>query len=256
MFEIGDIIVFEQPPGRARELDAGKRAVVDELVMDDEVLRAHQAADGGDVGQVAANETDGGIDAVETRDLFFERHMHRPLSGNEAARRGGDAKGADRIPRLGQHLRMAVEAEVVVGGEVDQLSAVDDGGRPGRGLVRAIERIGDAELLARELLGHHLLVFRQIFETGLLPARRRRHLPLRARHAVALGGLMRVPHPVQQVLLEAAGHLGCAWTVSVRAHWLCAFSFAVPTCRCASSLTILSSAGSASSLWSRLLTFS
>ncbi len=186
--------------------------------------------------------------------------MHRPLARHQTAGGGGNAEGLDRLGRLFQHLRVPVEAEIIIGGEVDQLAPVDDGRRARRRLVGAVEGVGDPHLLAHHLLRHHLLVFRQVFETRLLAAHGRRQFAFGARRAVALGGLVRVAHPVQQAFLDAALHLaGRVGRIAVT-HWFNAFSgsAAVATWRWASSATSFCSVPSPSSSdpWSRLLTFS
>ena len=54
----GSIAVRETAPRAAGKFDAFKHAVVDEAVVDDQVFRAEEIADGADVGGVTADEDD------------------------------------------------------------------------------------------------------------------------------------------------------------------------------------------------------
>ena len=79
------------------------------------------------VRRVPADVTDRIVQAVEAGDLLFELDVHRLLAGYQAA--GGRAR-AELVDRpLGRRgdVRIARHAQIVVGGEADQLAAVDLG---------------------------------------------------------------------------------------------------------------------------------
>ena len=65
----------------------------------------------------------------------FERPMNRPFARDEPARASGNAVSVDCRPRGGANFGMAIEAEIIVGGEIDHASAVDDGRRAGVAFV-------------------------------------------------------------------------------------------------------------------------
>ena len=121
MFEVFCVIVAEEAPVRAGKLGAGQGAVVNELVVDDEILRSQQRCDGRDVGEVSADEDERGIDAVEVRELCLEFAVDRPLSRDEAAGRSRYPVTFDRLLARRQHFRMTVQSEIVVGREIYQL---------------------------------------------------------------------------------------------------------------------------------------
>ena len=56
------IVVAEGQRRGARQLGADQHAVVGEIVVDDEIVRRQQRADGRDVGGVAADECDRALD--------------------------------------------------------------------------------------------------------------------------------------------------------------------------------------------------
>ena len=110
------------------DLGAGEAGTVDdagvvELVGEDEVLFAEDGGDRAGVGGESGLKDDAGLDIFEGRDLFFELHVD--LHG---ARDGADGSGADTVALVAwmaasRSLGWAA-AEIVVGGEVDDLLAV------------------------------------------------------------------------------------------------------------------------------------
>ncbi len=126
----------ERPAFGARQLCAHDDAVVGERVMDHEVARAEKRPDRRHVGGVPADEGQRGLLAVVGGERRLERPMHRPLAGDEPARRRGDPVPVDRLVRGGPDRGMMVEPEIVVRGEIDHPPAVDDGGRAGVAFVQ------------------------------------------------------------------------------------------------------------------------
>ncbi len=96
--ERGPVVVREGQTPRARELNALQRAVVDQLVVHDQVPRSEQIADGGDIGGVAADEHHGIVHAVGAGDGRFQLAMQRTLAGHRAAGRHRRAVAVDGVP--------------------------------------------------------------------------------------------------------------------------------------------------------------
>ena len=122
LFAVGDIFVAEDLDLRAGEAGAIDDAGVIELVGEDEVFFAENARDGSGVGGEAGLEDDAGFDAFECGDLFFELHVDAHRAGDGADGSGAYAvflRGGDgRLAKLG----VIAEAEVVIGGKVDDLA--------------------------------------------------------------------------------------------------------------------------------------
>ena len=130
LFGVGDVFVAEDFDLGAGEAGAVDDAGVVELVGEDEVFFAEDGGDGAGVGGEAGLEDDAGFDVLEGGDLFFELHVDVHGSGD-----GADGAGADAVVFGGgdggfAQFGVVAEAEVVVGGEVDDLLAVvvADGG--------------------------------------------------------------------------------------------------------------------------------
>ncbi len=152
---IGGLVVEmgERGPARPGQHCALNDAVVNERVVHDHVVAAQEMADHGDVGRMAADQDDAVLGAVQTGQRPLELAVHRPLARDRAARRDRGAVAVDR--RLGRRgdLGMTVEADIVVGGEIDVAAPVDRGFGAGDPLVDAKERVGDAEKI-RGLADH------------------------------------------------------------------------------------------------------
>ena len=90
---------------------------------------------------------------VELGQRRLQRRVHGPLAGGEARGGGGDAVEVDG--RLGRRddAWIAVQAEVVVGGEVEVRAPADHRAGAGDALMRAEERVLQAE--RRAGLAHH-----------------------------------------------------------------------------------------------------
>ena len=109
--------------------------------MHDEVARAEQRADRRHVGGVSADKGHAGVLAVVVGKRGFERAMNRPLARHEPACAGGNAVPIDR--RMGGRADpgMTIEAEIIVGREIDHAAAVDHGRSAGVAFVNEEERI-------------------------------------------------------------------------------------------------------------------
>src|SRR6476469_10821166 len=86
-----EIVVREQVPLGARQRPADDDAVMSKRIMDDEVLRSEQRADGGNIRGVAADEDDAGLLAVMRGERRLELAVQRTLARDEAAGRAGGA---------------------------------------------------------------------------------------------------------------------------------------------------------------------
>ncbi len=121
---MGDVFVAEDFDPGAGEARAVDDAGVVELVGEDEVFFAEDGGDGAGVGGEAGLEDDAGFDAFEAGDFFFELHVDAHGAGD-----GADGAGANAVLLRGgdggfAEFGVVAEAEVVVGGEVDDLAAV------------------------------------------------------------------------------------------------------------------------------------
>ena len=140
------IEMAERHPPRARQDRALHDAVVDERVVHDDVVAAEQMADDGDVGRMPADEGDAILGAMDARQRRFELAMDRALAGDRAAGGNRGAVAVDRRLRRRGDARIAVQPDVIVGGEIDvgARSPITVLGA-GDALVHAKERIADSE---------------------------------------------------------------------------------------------------------------
>ena len=149
---------------------ADDRAVVHELVMHDQVARAHHRADGRHIRGVAANEGRGYLGADDFGDLRLQPAMQGKIAGNHAGGRDGGAVciegGLGGLDQVGCLLR----PEIVAPGEVEVLFAVDQRLAALAGSVRAEERVLDAEQLADLLDLLDVAVGRQVGQARRLVA--------------------------------------------------------------------------------------
>ncbi len=103
------IVVGKRNAARARQLAAQERAVVDQRIMDDEILRAEQVADGRHVGGMAAHEHDAVVDAVYLGQGALQFTVNGALAGDQAARRCRRAVAVDG--RFGRRVDIGMTAE-------------------------------------------------------------------------------------------------------------------------------------------------
>ena len=129
-FAVSDVFVAEYLDFGAGETGSVDDAGVIELVGEDEVFFAEDAGDGSGVGGEAGLEDDAGLDSFEGGDLFFELHVDVHGAGD-----GADGSGACAVLACGGdggffEAGIVAEAQVVVGGEVDDALAIvgADGG--------------------------------------------------------------------------------------------------------------------------------
>ena len=112
------------------------------------------------------------LDAVEIGERRLELAVQRPLAGDDAARRHGRAEAVDRGLGGFRHRGVLIEAQIVVGGEIDVAPTLDRGLRPCTRVVAPVEGIGDAEQVAQLTMLDDGLVRRQIGKAvGALPSR-------------------------------------------------------------------------------------
>jgi hypothetical protein len=130
LFGVSDVFVAEDFDLGFGETSAVDDAGVVELVREDEVVFTEDAGDGAGVGGEAGLKDDTGLDAFECGDLLFEFHVDVHRAGDGADGAGAYAEffggGDGGLFEFG----VIAEAEVVVGGEVDDALAVigTDGG--------------------------------------------------------------------------------------------------------------------------------
>ena len=135
----------EGQAARAGQLDALQDAVVDQLVVQDEIAWAKQITDGGNIGRVTADKGDCVVDAVEGGDFGFEIAMHRAFAGDQAAGRDGGAVAVDRGFGGGGDDRVARHVQVVVAGVIDVAATADLGAGARCAFVQFEEGVLDAE---------------------------------------------------------------------------------------------------------------
>ena len=109
----------ERHAPRARQDRALHDAVVDQRIVDDHIVAPKQMADHRDVGRMAADQGDAVFGAVDSRQRLFELAMDRALAGDRAAGRDRGAIAIDRRLCRRRDARVAVEADVIVRGEID-----------------------------------------------------------------------------------------------------------------------------------------
>ncbi len=135
----------------ARELGALHDAVVDHGVRHDEVFRPQQLADYRDIGGVAADEGDGVLGAAQAGERGLQIAMDLPLAGRQPAGRHRCAEAVDCVLGRRCDVGMAVQAEIVVGGEIRDRAPVDRRRVAGAPIVQAIEGVADAGDVADRL---------------------------------------------------------------------------------------------------------
>ncbi len=115
--------------------------------MDDQIVAAEQMPDDRNVRRVSADECNTILAAMQARQRLLQLAVERSLAGNRTAGRDRGAVAVDcRLRRL-RNPRMPIEADVVVGSEVDVGLVADQGFRAGDAFMDAKERIGDVEKL-------------------------------------------------------------------------------------------------------------
>ena len=129
--------------GKAGALHQG---VVGETVIEDGVAVTEKETQGGDVGGVAAHIGDAVLDTVEVGQGALELAMGRTFAAHQAAGAGGAAEDLGGFGDGFGDLGMGIEVQIVVGGEVDVLLAIDHRGGLSRPLVAQEERVFHAHL--------------------------------------------------------------------------------------------------------------
>ena len=132
--------------GKGATRSAGKLGALDDRVVgqnvvEDQIVRPQQVADGGDVGGMAGDEDDRGRGAQERGQGLLQITMHLLLAGDQPTGAGAGAIAVDRGLGGGGDLRIVGHADVVVDAEVDELAPVDAGCASGSALVDAEIRV-------------------------------------------------------------------------------------------------------------------
>ena len=174
----------ERHAARARQDRALHDAVVDEGVVHDHIIATEQMADDGNVGRVSADQHDAVLGAVDPRQRLLQFAVDRALSRYHAAGRDRGAVAVDRGFRRARDARIAVQADIVVGREIDVGAVADQRLGAGNTLMHAKKRVGDIEVFRRLLdqanfpigfeLGDIEAVRPAIIGGGLTPPRQRR----------------------------------------------------------------------------------
>ena len=153
LFGMRRVLVAEDFDLGAREAGAVDDAGVIQLVGDDEVFLAENRGDGAGIGGEAGLEDHAGFDVLEARNLFFQLHVDRHGAGDGAHRAGADAVLLRGFERGFAQLGVSGQSEIVVGGEVDDLLAVEGADRRLLVLEHAQLEVGAILLQVVELVG-------------------------------------------------------------------------------------------------------
>ena len=121
----GHILVREHVDLGPRQPAAVDDAGVVQLVADDVVFRRQDRRHRARVGREARLEHHARFHVLERRDALLELHVHAHGAGDGAHRAATHAEFADRFQRRFAQFGMRRQPEVVVGGEVDHLFAVE-----------------------------------------------------------------------------------------------------------------------------------
>src|SRR6202011_4955219 len=97
------------------------------------------------VRRMSPNERHTILAAMEARQRLLQLAVKRPLAGYRPACRDRGAVAVDRSLRRLRNPRVPIEADVVVGREVNVGLGADQGFRTGDAFMDAKERIGDVE---------------------------------------------------------------------------------------------------------------
>ena len=159
LFGVGDVFVAEDFDLRAGEAGAVDDGGVIELVGDDEVFFAEDSGDGAGVGGESALEDDAGFDILEAGDFLLQLHVDFHGSGDGANGAGADTVVADGLDGGFTQFGVIAEAEIVVGGEIDDPAAVV-------GADRGLDVVEDAQAKMGALLPKLVELGGEVLELG------------------------------------------------------------------------------------------
>ena len=148
------VIVPKGDAAGAGEQGAHLNAVVDQLVVQDQILRPEEMRDRRDVRPVPADEGKTPLGIEKLGERAFEFDMDGSFAAYDAARRHRRAVTIERGGDCRLESRMAGQPQVVVVGEADVLALADAGGVPHQALMEA--EIGNPADLGRFEFGHAL----------------------------------------------------------------------------------------------------
>ena len=126
---VGHVFVAEDENLRPRKTAAIDDRSVIQFVGDDVVVFAQKCRYGSGVRRESRLENDAGLDVLEARDLLFQFHVDLHGAGDGAHGARSDAILARGLKRRFAQLGMRRKAEVIVGGKVDDLLAVESADR-------------------------------------------------------------------------------------------------------------------------------
>ncbi len=209
----------------------GEAAAVDETgvvegVAENGVVAAGQCADEGEVGDEAAAEDQGGLGPFPAGEGAFQRPQRRQQAGHQRRRPGAAAVAAGGAGSGGGQARVGGEIQIIVGGKVDEVAAVQADARPLRGLQAA----ADAVEAAAAAVGQ--VVFQPGWHEGIRPSRLVRHyLGVADFFAKAISSARAswtypTLCPAQSDRADAARRPsvereGCCCAAPLRAFWVC-----------------------------------
>ena len=136
------------------------------LVVYDEIGRFHQRGDGRDVGGVPTDKAERGLSLVEVGERALELAVEHTLAGDDAARRDRGAVLVDRGLGGLRYDGVAVEADVVVGGEVEVFAPVDEDLGAEAIFMAAVEGVGEIEALGHFAVLDHRSVAGEVAEAA------------------------------------------------------------------------------------------
>ena len=158
--ECGPVVVRKRQTPCTRELNSLQGTVMDQLIVDDEIPRTEEVADGADVRRVAAHESHRVFDAVRARDRPLELAVNRPFASGQAAGRHRCPVAVDGGLRGSGDLRMPRQAQVVIARKIQVLPATNARRAPGDAFVHPEKRVLHAQTSRAIMNNAHLLVTR------------------------------------------------------------------------------------------------
>ena len=119
-FEVCQVVVVEHAELCAGEAGGIHDAGMDQLIEDDDVVRADQRADGAESCGVAGGEAERGGGAFERGERFFEFVVGRQRAADQARGASAGAKAFDGLDGSFLEGGLIGQTQVIVGREVEQ----------------------------------------------------------------------------------------------------------------------------------------
>ena len=172
-----EIIVRKRTPLGTGQDRTGQDAVVGKALMDDQILRPENGADGRNIGRVAADENDAIFLPIMLRQGTFEYLVSRPFAGDQPARGRRRAERVNGGMRGFADLRMMVQAKIIIRRIIDVLAPADECRRAGGGFMEAKIGIVEASHGCHRSLKFKFAIPRQILKVHHAVQRRRGRRP-------------------------------------------------------------------------------